>query len=143
MLLPDSEALYAVEHGPADRRDRMRALIAEISHPRWDLAPGAEPSRPAPAFLPVGARHGVPPHRTRRSPRSAFALTGHLGTQLSCGLDEHRLVAVTEALADVLGDRVGVGVEHRTGPPTQGHVKITSCIGLIALGDRLWDEFGA
>ena len=26
---------------------------------------------------------------------------------------------------------------------TQGHVKITSCIGLIALGDRLWDEFGA
>jgi len=26
---------------------------------------------------------------------------------------------------------------------TQGHVKITSCIGLIAVGDRLWDEFGA
>jgi len=30
-----------------------------------------------------------------------------------------------------------------TMPDPQGHVKITSCIGLIAVGDRLWDEFGA
>lgn len=30
MLLLDSEALSAVAHGPAERRDRVRALVAEM-----------------------------------------------------------------------------------------------------------------
>ncbi|MGH8884917.1 MAG: hypothetical protein ACRDYX_07045 [Egibacteraceae bacterium] len=30
MLLLDSEALFAIAHGPAVRRDRVRALIAEM-----------------------------------------------------------------------------------------------------------------
>ena len=70
----------------------------------------------------------------RRSPRSAFALTGHLGAQLSCGLGEHRLVAVTEALADVLGDRGGVGVEHRAGPPAPHHLAVKT-VNVERLGD--------
>jgi hypothetical protein len=57
--------------------------------------------------------------------------------QLSCGLGEHRLVAVTEALADVLGDRVGVGVEHRTGPPTSERRRRD---GLLRLSEDVWQK---
>ena len=47
-------------------------------------------------------------------------------------------VRVATMMADSGGAAAGTATVH-----PQGHVKITSCIGLIALSDRLWDELGA
>ena len=63
MLLLDSEALSAVSRGPARRRDRMRALIAEMRRRELPIATVAAVlaevvrGRPADAAVFAGLRH--------------------------------------------------------------------------------------
>lgn len=55
--------------------------------------------------------------------------------QFGCGLGEYRFVAVAEALPDVLGNRVRVGIEYRAGPPAPHHlVEAVDVEGLDDLG---------
>ena len=62
MLLLDSEALSAIAHGPADRRDRVRALLIEMRRRERPVAPVAAVlaevvrGRPADASVFAGLR---------------------------------------------------------------------------------------
>lgn len=60
MLLLDSEAISAVAHGPADRRDRVRALVAEMRRRE----------------LPVGTVAAVLAEVVRGHPRDAGVFSG-------------------------------------------------------------------
>lgn len=60
VLLLDSEAISAVAHGPADRRDRVRALVAEMRRRR----------------LPVGTVAAVLAEVVRGHPRDAAVFAG-------------------------------------------------------------------
>jgi predicted nucleic acid-binding protein len=109
MLLLDSEALSAIAHGPVGRRDRVRALIAEIR--RRELPVGTVASvlaevvrgRPADAGVFAGLRrervevHSVD---TRVGVR-AGRLLGSIGAGSEMAVD-----AFTVAVADLEGGAI-------------------------------------
>jgi predicted nucleic acid-binding protein len=109
MLLLDSEALSAVAHGPAGRRDKVRALVAEMR--RRELPVGtvaavlAEVVRGRPADAGVFAalrreRVEVHPVDTRVGVR-AGQLLGRVGAGSEMAVD-----AFTVAVADLAGGAV-------------------------------------
>jgi predicted nucleic acid-binding protein len=109
MLLLDSEALSAVAHGPAGRRDKVRALVAEMR--RRELPVGtvaavlAEVVRGRPADAGVFAalrreRVEVHPVDTRVGVRAGQFL-GRVGAGSEMAVD-----AFTVAVADLAGGAV-------------------------------------
>jgi predicted nucleic acid-binding protein len=109
MLLLDSEALSAVAHGPAGRRDKVRALVAEMR--RRELPVGtvaavlAEVVRGRPADAGVFAalrreRVEVHPVDTRVGVR-AGQLLGRVGAGSEMAVD-----AFTVAVADLAGGAI-------------------------------------
>lgn len=85
MLLLDSEALSALAHGPAERRDRTRALIAEMRRRNLPVATSAAVlaevvrGRPADAGVLAGiSRERVLLHSVDRAVgvRAGFLLDG-------------------------------------------------------------------
>jgi len=114
MLLLDSEALSALAHGPAARRDRVRALVAEMRS--RDLPIGTVASvlaevvrgRPADAGVFAGlnrARVEVHPVDTRVGVR-AGRLLGRVGAGSEMAVD-----AFTVAVADLAGGAVVATVD--------------------------------
>lgn len=109
MLLLDGEALSAVAHGPALRRDRVRALIAEMRKRQLPVATVASVlaevvrGRPADAGVFAGLRRErveVHPVDTRVGVR-AGQLLGRLGAGSEVAVD-----AFTVAVADLAGGAV-------------------------------------
>ncbi len=109
MLLLDSEALSAVAHGPADRRDRVRALAREMR--RRNLPVGTVAAvlaevvrgRPADAAVFSGLRRErveVYPVDTRAGVR-AGQLLGAVGAGSESAID-----AFVVAVADLAGGAV-------------------------------------
>ncbi|HVS10468.1 MAG TPA: hypothetical protein VMS76_11385 [Planctomycetota bacterium] len=114
MLLLDSEAISALAHGPAARRDRVRALVAEMRS--RDLPIGTVASvlaevvrgRPADAGVFAGlkrARVEVHPVDTRVGVR-AGRLLGRVGAGSEMAVD-----AFTVAVADLAGGAVVATVD--------------------------------
>lgn len=109
MLLLDSEALSAVAHGPAHRRDRVRALVVEMRTRGLPVATVAAVlaevvrGRPADAGVFAGLRRErveVHPVDTRVGVR-AGQLLGRLGAGSESAVD-----AFTVAVADLAGGAV-------------------------------------
>lgn len=124
MLLLDSEAISAVAHGPATRRDRVRALVAEMR--RRDLpvatvsAVLAEVVRGMPADAGVFAglrreRVVVHPVDSRTAVR-AGQLLGAAGAASAMAVD-----AFTVAFADIVGGAVIATVDVRDLRRLAGH----------------------
>lgn len=120
MLLLDSEALSAVAHGPAQRRDRVRALIAAMRGRRLPVATVAAVlaevvrGRPADAGVFAGLRRErveVHPVDSRVGVRA-----GQLLGKVAAG-SEMAVDAFTVAVADLVGGAVIAtsdpeGLEH-------------------------------
>ena len=109
MLLLDSEALSALAHGPARRRDRVRALVAEMRRRELPIATVAAVlcevvrGRPADAAVFSGVRRErveVYPVDTRVAVR-AGRLLGSVGAGSELAVD-----AFTVAMADLAGGAV-------------------------------------
>jgi predicted nucleic acid-binding protein len=109
MLLLDSEALSAIAHGPAARRDRVRALAAEMVRRQLPIATVAAVlaevvrGRRADAAVFAGLRRErvqVHPVDTRVGVR-AGQLLGHLGSDSTLAVD-----AFLVAVADLAGGAV-------------------------------------
>jgi predicted nucleic acid-binding protein len=109
MLLLDSEALSAVAHGPVVRRDRVRALVAEMRRRGLPVATVAAVlaevvrGRPADAAVFAGLR------RSRVEVRPVDARVGARAGQLLGRTrlgSEHAVDAFTVAVADLEGGAV-------------------------------------
>jgi predicted nucleic acid-binding protein len=109
MLLLDSEALSCVAHGPAQRRDRVRALVAEMRARELPVGTVAAVlaevvrGRPQDAAVFSGLRRNrveVYPVDTRIGVRA-----GHLLGRLSAGSDR-AVDAFIVAAADLAGGAV-------------------------------------
>jgi predicted nucleic acid-binding protein len=109
MLLLDSEALSAIAHGPAKRRDRVRALVAEMRRRELPIATVASVlaevvrGRPADAAVFAGLRRErveVYPVDTRVGVRA-----GQLLGRIKAG-SEMAIDAFTVAAGDVAGGAV-------------------------------------
>jgi predicted nucleic acid-binding protein len=109
MLLLDSEALSAIAHGPPARRERVRALIAEMRRRERPIATAATVlsevvrGRRADAAVFAGLR------RDRVEVRAVDARTGVRAGQLLGAIDEGSRLAVdafTVAVADLAGGAV-------------------------------------
>jgi predicted nucleic acid-binding protein len=109
MLLLDSEALSAIAHGPASRRDKVRALIAEIRARNLPVATVASTlaevvrGRPADAGVFGGLRRErveVQPVDSRAGVRA-----GQLLGKVRAG-SEMAIDAFTVAVADLAGGAV-------------------------------------
>ncbi|MGQ0814874.1 MAG: hypothetical protein ACT4O1_10475 [Gemmatimonadota bacterium] len=116
MLLLDSEALSAVAHGPASRRDRVRALITEMRARELPVATVASVlaevvrGRPADAGVFAGLRRErveVYPVDTRVGVR-----TGQLLGKLRGG-SEMAINAFTVAVGDLAGGAVVATTDAR------------------------------
>jgi len=114
MLLLDSEALSAIAHGPANRRDRVRALVAEMRRRELPVATVASVlaevvrGRPADAAVFAGLRRErveVHPVDTRVGVRA-----GQLLGRLRAG-SEMAIDAFTVAAGDVAGGAVVATVD--------------------------------
>src|SRR5262245_43357852 len=109
MLLLDSEALSAISHGPASRRDRVRALIAEMRRRELPVAIAATllaevvRGRRADAAVFTGLRRDRVEVRTvdARIAIRAGQLLGHARASSELAVD-----AFTVAVADVGGGAV-------------------------------------
>lgn len=116
MLLLDSEAISCVAHGPAVRRDRVRALIAEMRRRELPVATVAAVlaevvrGRPQDAGVFSGLRSErveVHPVDTRVGVRAGRLLG-------SAGLgSEQAIDAFVVAVADLLGGAVVATVDER------------------------------
>jgi predicted nucleic acid-binding protein len=109
VLLLDSEALSAIAHGPPQRRDRVRALIAEMRARELPVAVAASVlaevvrGRPADAGVFAGVR------RERVEVRAVDARAGVRAGQLlgSVGAGSEMAVdAFTVAVADLAGGAI-------------------------------------
>lgn len=116
MLLLDSEAISAVAHGPAARRDRVRALIREMRTRELPVATVASVlaevvrGRPADAGVFAGLRRErveVHPVDTRVGVR-AGQLLGRIGAGSEMAVD-----AFTVAVADLAGGAVVATVDPK------------------------------
>ncbi|MBW3604001.1 MAG: PIN domain-containing protein [Actinobacteria bacterium] len=114
MLLLDSEALSAIAHGPPGRRDRVRALVAEMRRRELPVATAAAVlaevvrGRPADAGVFAGLRRErvqVCPIDTRTGVR-AGQLLGSVGAGSELAVD-----AFVVAVADVVGGAVVATVD--------------------------------
>ena len=114
MLLLDSEALSAIAHGPANRRDRVRALVAEMRRRELPVATVASVlaevvrGRPADAAVFAGLRRErveVHPVDTRVGVRA-----GQLLGRIRAG-SEMAIDAFTVAAGDVAGGAVVATVD--------------------------------
>lgn len=114
MLLLDSEALSAIAHGPPVRRDRVRALVAEMRRRDLPVATAAAVlaevvrGRPADAGVFAGVRRErvqVHPIDTRTGVR-AGQLLGSVGAGSELAVD-----AFVVAVADVLGGAIVATVD--------------------------------
>jgi predicted nucleic acid-binding protein len=109
MLLLDSEALSAIAHGPAKRRDRVRALVGEMRKQKLPIAVVAAVlaevvrGRPADAAVFAGMR------RERVEVRAVDARVGVRAGQLLGEIgagSELAVDAFTVAVADLAGGAV-------------------------------------
>lgn len=116
MLLLDSEAISAVAHGPAQRRDRVRALIREMRARELPVATVASVlaevvrGRPADAGVFSGLRRErveVQPVDTRVGVRA-----GQLLGRIRAG-SEMAVDAFTVAVADLAGGAVVATADRR------------------------------
>jgi len=114
MLLLDSEALSSIAHGPANRRDRVRALVAEMRRRELPVATVASVlaevvrGRPADAAVFAGLRRErveVHPVDTRVGVRA-----GQLLGRIRAG-SEMAIDAFTVAAGDVAGGAVVATVD--------------------------------
>jgi predicted nucleic acid-binding protein len=114
MLLLDSEAVSAVAHGPAGRRDRVRALVAEMRRRELPVATVAAVlaevvrGRPADASVFAGLRRErveVHPVDTRTGVR-AGQLLGSAGAGSDLAID-----SFVVAVADLAGGAVVATVD--------------------------------
>jgi predicted nucleic acid-binding protein len=109
MLLLDSEALSAVAQGPADRRDRVRALIAEMRRRERSIGTVAAVlaevvrGRPADAAVFAGLR------RERIEVRSVDTRVGVRAGQLLGAIRSGSELAV-DAFVVAVGDLAGGAV---------------------------------
>lgn len=109
MLLLDSEAISAAAHGPAGRRDRVRALVAEMRRRDLPVATVAAVlaevvrGRPADAAVFTGLRRDrVVVHAVdSRTAVRAGQLLGAAGADSTMAVD-----AFTVAAADIAGGAV-------------------------------------
>jgi|SRR6266542_911020 len=116
MLLLDSEAISAIAHGPALRRDRVRALIAEMRKRQLPVATVASVlaevvrGRPADAGVFSGLRH----ERVQVHPVDARVgvRAGQLLGRIRAG-SELAVDAFTVAVADLAGGAIVATADRR------------------------------
>ncbi|MGH3935309.1 MAG: PIN domain-containing protein [Pseudonocardiaceae bacterium] len=133
MLLLDSEALLAVAHGPASRRDRVRALIVEMRRRELPIATVAAVlaevvrGRAADAGVFAGLRRErvmVHPVDTRVGVR-AGQLLGRVGAGSELAVD-----AFLIAVADLAGGAVVATVDLNDLQQLAAHTTGVSIVGL-------------
>ena len=133
MLLLDSEAISAISHGPAQRRDRVRALIAEMR--RRDLPVGTVAAilaevvrgRPADAAVFSGLRRErvqVHPVDTRTGVR-AGQLLGAARRRSDVAVD-----AFVVAVADLAGGAVIATVDMTDIGALANHAKDVKVVSI-------------
>ncbi|MGH8965600.1 MAG: PIN domain-containing protein, partial [Actinomycetes bacterium] len=132
MLLLDSEALLAVAHGPASRRDRVRAVIVEMRRRELPIATVAAVlaevvwARAADASVFAGLRRErvmVHPVDTRAGVR-AGQLLGRAGAGSELAVD-----AFLIAVADLAGGAVVATVDLKDLRRLAAHTTRVSIVG--------------